>query len=223
LHASFEENGWVNVDLHDGMAKLDTKSWGELFSRSRLVTLNETQVRVLSPEDHFRILCRHLLRHGAWRALWLCDIAVALEAQADEFNWGSCLTDEPRVATMLCCVIGLARQLLRAKPRELPEGVAAHSVPPWLLAAVIRQWDRSQNPNTKGVAVPTLLSKLKSPKRLCSDVYSRWDQPILATVEFNGDFGPSPRLPYQLAYLLSRFREIPGQFVRRGRRRLMNG
>ena len=205
------------------MAKLDTKSWGELFSRSRLVTLNETQVRVLSPEDHFRILCRHLLRHGAWRALWLCDIAVALEAQADEFNWGSCLTDEPRVATMLCCVIGLARQLLRAKPRELPEGVAAHSVPPWLLAAVIRQWDRSQNPNTKGVAVPTLLSKLKSPKRLCSDVYSRWDQPILATVEFNGDFGPSPRLPYQLAYLLSRFREIPGQFVRRGRRRLMNG
>jgi hypothetical protein len=222
LYASFKETGWVNVDIHDGAAKLDTKNWEELFFRSRLVTLNETQVRVFSPEDHFRILCLHLLRHGAWRALWLCDVAVALETQAGEMDWDYCLTDEPRIATMICCVIGLARHLLKAEPRDLPERAATYNIPPWLSAAVIRQWDRCQNPNAQGVAIPTLLSKLKSPKRLCSDVYSRWDQPIRAMVELKGDFGSSARLIYQLAYLFLRFGEIPKQSVRRVRARPTN-
>jgi hypothetical protein len=53
--------------------------WDELFARSRLVPLGDEQVRVLCDEDHLRILCLHLLRSGAWRPLWLCDVALLLE------------------------------------------------------------------------------------------------------------------------------------------------
>lgn len=219
LYALFKEAGWVNVDIHEGVAKLDSKTWDELLSRSRIVTLNDTPVRILSPEDHFRILCLHLLRHGAWRPLWLCDIAVALESQGDEIDWDYCLTEQPQVATMICCVIGLARLLLKARPCGLPARAVTYDPPGWLLDAVVRQWGRCQNPNARAMAVPDLLSKLKTPKRFFSEVYFRWDRPIQATMELKGEFSSSPRLPYQLAYLFRRCREIPKQVMFYSRQR----
>ena len=75
------------VDLHEGTRLLDYHDWNELFSRSQLVPLDQMSVRVLTPEDHLRILCFHLLRHGVERPLGLCDIAVALESQPVDFDW----------------------------------------------------------------------------------------------------------------------------------------
>ncbi|HKR61386.1 MAG TPA: nucleotidyltransferase family protein, partial [Pyrinomonadaceae bacterium] len=70
------------LDLHVGTSMLDDRSWDEVFARSQLVVLDETVVRVLAPEDHLRVLCFHLLRHGVERPIGLCDIAVALEQRA---------------------------------------------------------------------------------------------------------------------------------------------
>jgi hypothetical protein len=37
-------------------------------------------LRILSDEDHLRVLCMHLLRSGARRPPWLCDVALLVEA-----------------------------------------------------------------------------------------------------------------------------------------------
>ena len=90
------------VDLHSGFDKIGVRkqlrskpadAWEELYARSQVVTLEaqskdhspKTQdrsgfpVRILSDEDHLRILCLHLLRSGARRPAWLCDVALIID------------------------------------------------------------------------------------------------------------------------------------------------
>jgi hypothetical protein len=50
------------------------------------VELNGAKIRILGAEDHLRLLCLHLLKHGAWRPLWLCDVAAALESRPSSFD-----------------------------------------------------------------------------------------------------------------------------------------
>jgi hypothetical protein len=80
-------NKSFQIDLHRGFQTLDHKSWDELYSRSHLEELGKVEVRVLCPEDHLRVLCFHFLREGAWRPLWLCDIAVSIEMRSADFDW----------------------------------------------------------------------------------------------------------------------------------------
>ncbi|HEY6329239.1 MAG TPA: nucleotidyltransferase family protein [Blastocatellia bacterium] len=78
----------LNVDLeHREFARLNVRAFDELYERSRSVPLGGTEVRMLSAEDHLSFLCRHSLRHGAWRPLWLCDIALELENRPADFDW----------------------------------------------------------------------------------------------------------------------------------------
>src|SRR6266853_1796751 len=102
------------VDLHRGFKTLDHKSWDELYSRSKLMKLGDVEVRVLSPEDHLRVLCFHFLREGAWRPLWLCDIAVALETRPPDFDWDVFSGKENRRRKWFACVIALVDLLLGA-------------------------------------------------------------------------------------------------------------
>lgn len=99
-----------------------SKAWPELFSRSQLVPLGDTQVRILSEEDHLRILCLHLLRSGAWRTPWLCDVALALETRKPDFDWSVCLGPDATEADWVACGIGLAHELLGAELRQTAEG-----------------------------------------------------------------------------------------------------
>ena len=67
----------------------------------RVIVLPELQVGdelvvavLMNPqetEDQLRQLCLHLLRHGACRPLWLCDVAVMLESLPGDFDWDRCL------------------------------------------------------------------------------------------------------------------------------------
>ena len=91
---------------------LDDRSWDELFSRSELVPLEDAMVRVLSAEDHLRVLCFHFLRHGVERAAGLCDIAVALETRSRHFDWDVCLGENQKRADWIVCTVGLAKELL---------------------------------------------------------------------------------------------------------------
>ena len=54
-----------STDLHRGAAELDDRSFDELYRRSQCVPLGDTHVRIFGPEDHLRLLCLHMLRHGA--------------------------------------------------------------------------------------------------------------------------------------------------------------
>src|SRR6266850_5786072 len=76
------ENLHGYVDLHKGFREVDPlNDEDELFANSQMIMLDDVEVRVLRPEDSLRALCLHLLRHGAFRPLWLCDIAIAVETR----------------------------------------------------------------------------------------------------------------------------------------------
>jgi hypothetical protein len=150
------------VDLHDGFSKLDLVQvkfrsrrgqtlWDELFERSRLVDCGAEKVRVLSDEDHLRVLCLHLLRSGAWRLLWLCDVALAVESGGPDFDWGICLGSDLLKADWIACIIGVAHHLLKADLAKTPLAERATNLPRWLIPAVLRQWDRCRNPDSVGI------------------------------------------------------------------------
>jgi hypothetical protein len=201
------------VDLHEGFSTLDGRDEEELFARSCLVRVGETDVRVLSEEDHLRVLCLHLLRHGAWRPLWLCDVGVALETRSEGFDWKLFLGDDPREADWLACVIGLAHQLLGAKIDDTPVRARALHLPRWLVRAVLRRWNWWFDSEYRNQAVPSLLKHLSEPAKFFRDIYFRCD-PIRATVELKGAFNELPRAPYQLAAVLKRSPEFPRHVAR---------
>jgi len=222
------------VDLHSGFAKLElwhrrparesdhgqdahaSALWDKLFERSQLVPLGEESIRVLGDEDHLRVLCLHLLRSGAWRPLWLCDVAVALESRAADFDWDRCLTSDRKVAEWVACTIGLARELLGAEVRGRRSEVRDQKSTParqprWLGPAILRQWGRSLNPHAIEPALPALSRQMRKRGKFFAEVYARWDQPVRATVALHGRFNNWPRWPYQLAELLLRSSEVPKQ------------
>src|SRR5262249_52114635 len=70
-----------------------------LWERSLVV---ERGIRILGAEDHLAFLCLHMLRHGAWRPLWMCDIAAELESRPDGFNWKVCLGRRRQSGWIMC-------------------------------------------------------------------------------------------------------------------------
>jgi hypothetical protein len=197
----------VWIDLHKGTAALDSAAEESLFERSAVVRIGEVPVRVPSPEDHLRILCLHLLRHGASRPLWLCDVALALESRDTNFNWDVFFGEDKRQADWLQCVLGLAHQLLSAQLDGTPVVGRANTLPGWLPRSVLRRWGNWFNADYRDRARHSLWSHRKEPLRLLEDIYFRCD-PLRATVEMGGPFNSRPRLPYQIAALMRRTPEV---------------
>lgn len=185
------------VDLHRGFKTLDHRSWEELYSRSSLVALGAVEVRVLCPEDHLRVLCFHFLREGAWRPLWLCDIAVALETRSTDFDWDLFTDKNERRRKWFACAIALANLLLGASLDGIPEMLRAKHTPTWFLPTVLREWELRSMPHRHtapmGAAwrAPAQALKLKS-------LSYHWPNPIEATIGVSGPFNEMPRLPFQL-------------------------
>jgi len=188
------------VDLHRGSEKLDGCGFDELFARSRAVRLGSVEVRVLAPEDELRILCLHLLRHGAWRPLWLCDIAVALESRPADFDWDRCLGWNQRRADWVACTLGLAHQLLGAKVDGTPAAERAERLPSWFVPAALKQWELRRR--TRGVV--EVATAIRDPIKLLKDFHHHWPNAIEGTVGTGGPFNELPRLPFQLGDFLWR-------------------
>ncbi|MGI8733839.1 MAG: nucleotidyltransferase family protein [Pyrinomonadaceae bacterium] len=189
------------VDLHNGIGMLDDREWDEVFARSQLVTLENVEVRVLSAEDHFRVLCFHLLRHGVERASGLCDIAVVLESRPAAFSWDICLGENRRHADWIAVTIGLAGELLGAEIGDTPFAVSDRQ-PAWLVKCVLKAWGRPFSSHFTQQA--SLDFYLRHPRGVLQALAARWPTPILGTVGTGGAFNSLPRFPYQLGYLLLR-------------------
>ena len=189
------------VDLHKGTELLDDRQWDDLFKRSRLVQLEETSVRVLAAEDHFRLLCFHLLRHGVERPIGLCDIAVALESRSADFDWRVCLGSGRKHADWIRLVIGLAKQLLGAEIGDVPFEVKP-SQPDWIAKSVLKAWARDFTKHFTQAAPMEFY--LHHPRGWAHALAERWPTPIVGTVGVGGSFNRFPRFPYQLGYLLIR-------------------
>ncbi|HJQ27097.1 MAG TPA: nucleotidyltransferase family protein [Blastocatellia bacterium] len=196
-----------HVDLHDGFAKLDDASTEQLIAGSELARLGDTDVRVLSPEDHLRILCTHLLRHGGYRPLWLCDVAAALESRAADFDWDRCLTADRRTADWVACTIGLAHRLLGVEINDIPVAVSGRKLPGWLLAHVLKQWQAPYATRQSHLQMRydrPMAYHLLHPIGALDAIRRRWPDPLEATIKLRGAFNQLPRLPFQLGYGLLR-------------------
>ena len=129
-----------SIDLHAGVPDLPDRTWHQLWARSQVVPLGSTYVRILAPEDHLRLLAIHQIRHGAWRPLWLCDIAAALEARPTNFDWDYCLSGDRRLSRWVVSVIGLACRLLDARLAHPPLEARVNDLPDWLVNTVLWRW-----------------------------------------------------------------------------------
>lgn len=193
------------VDLHEGFGTLGGARAEELFERSRVLEFGGSRVRVLCEEDHLRLLCFHMLRHGAWRPLWLCDVAAAVETRGGGFEWGRVLGKNRRRANWVLSALGLARKLLAAEVEGTPAEGASSRVPRWLIESVLERWARPFA-TEQGVLRhrAPMRAYLRRPRGLLKDLRNRWPGPVEATIAAGGRFDALPRWPFQLAHSLAR-------------------
>lgn len=195
--------GTTVIDMaHDGPALSCAGGWESLYARSHLTDLNGSKIRVLGREDQLRFLCLHLLRHSAYRPLWLCDVAAALESASADFDWNVALGDDALKRNWVICVIDLARRLLAALPENLPAELKSARAPSWLVAEVLRQWE---HPCTADHLPRELMtSSLRCPWRALPALVNRWPDPVKAVVGLNVPFDDKARLPRQIKFYVVR-------------------
>lgn len=191
------------VDLHAGFPQLRDRPLESVYARSQLVPVDGAPVRLLGPEDHLRLLCLHMLGHGMWRPLWLCDIAAALESTPEGFDWEWFVGGDPRRADWAACALVLAHDLLGARLDRVPGRVRDRRLPSWLAPAALSQWGRVGWQDPQGARTP-MSNYLRRPEGVISALYSRWPNPIEATVGVGGAFNEVPRWPFQVGACLWR-------------------
>ncbi len=209
------EEEHVPVDLHAGFTNLDERDLDDLYAHSELVKLGDVPVRVLGPEDHLRVLCVHLLRHGAWRPLWLCDIAAAVEFRPADFDWDRCLGSKRRLADWVVCSIGLAHELLGSRVDDTPVAERARHLPRWLVPNVLGQWNTPFPTCQAPMRYPEpMATYLRRPAGVLQALRMRWPNAIEATIGVKGPLNGLPRLPFRLAYCLLRTVRFVGRLPR---------
>jgi hypothetical protein len=191
------------VDLHCGLAKFGGGNVDEIYARSHLARLGETKVRILCAEDHLRILSIHMLREGAWRPLWLCDIATAIESRSADFDWERCLTQNRRRADWVICAMRLAQRLLGARVDETPAVCITSPLPRWLVPTILKEWE-SKAPSMSQRHNAPMASFLRYPTGVLKGLRHRWPNPIEATISMGASFNELPRLPFQFGNCLAR-------------------
>ena len=193
------------IDLHRQFVEIGNRSVEELFSRSKMQSLGQEEVRTLGDEDHVALLSIHLLKHGAWRPLWLCDVGAAMESPSPAFDWERCLGDDQTRAGWVKSAFGLAHRLLGARTDKLPLNMKTLVIPEWLEATVLQQWSNPyaiyQAPMNHPVAMADMLRR---PSGLIDGLRQRWPNPIIATISVHGQLNHLPRLPYQVANCIAR-------------------
>ncbi|HMF55159.1 MAG TPA: nucleotidyltransferase family protein [Pyrinomonadaceae bacterium] len=192
-------------DLHKKFEEFPGGNAEELFERSRLVKLGDYDVRVMSEEDHFALLSIHMLRHGAWRPLWLCDIGAALETRAASFDWQICLGRNNRRAKWITCAIGLAREFLGARVNNDEIESRSRELPGWLVQTMLKQWESPFATNQPPMSYPEPMKKyLRNPLGVWEGIRVRWPDPIKATIDLGWAFNGLPRFPVQISHCIAR-------------------
>lgn len=192
----------VTVDLHREFATLGGGNWEEIYARSQLIKLGDNEVRVPSAEDHLRILSIHMLREGAWRPMWLCDVAAAVESRPANFVWNNCVGQSRQTSNWINCALKLAHELLGANIAGTAAADDGKPVPRWLINTVLKEWGATAPSMTLRHQSP-MATHLRSPGTLLPGFRHRWPNPIEGTVVSRGLFNDLPRFPFQLkAYMI---------------------
>ena len=206
------------VEPHITFYRQYERSFDEVMGHSKLVSLNGAQIRVPGDEDHLRFICLHFLFHGGWRPLWLCDVALMVEAAGSEFDWDRCLRGTRKHADWVACVIGLAHQLLGAEIAGTPVAKRAQSLPRWLTKAVLTQWAKGPGMSFAENFSFSAPRRLLQPTALARSFREHWRNPVQASVEMDASFNDVPRGPFQFGSLFLRLPEFVRYYGREIRR-----
>ena len=202
------------VDLHNGFEGLGADSYDEYYMHSQLERAGDFELRVLAPEHQLRALCFHMLRHEAFRPLWLVDVALSVE-RPSRFDWELCFGTDRRRADWVACAIGLAHHLLGACIEDTPVAERATKLPSWLVSTVLECWSRPfAGEYGSNRHVEPMTKYLRDPRGLIEDLRNRWPGAIEATMSVGGPFNRLPRWPFQLANCLQRAARFVKKFPR---------
>ncbi|MBC7898461.1 MAG: nucleotidyltransferase family protein [Saprospiraceae bacterium] len=189
----------LDIDLHNEFRHLDTQPWDELFGRSQLIDLEGTDIRVLCPEDHLRVLCVHWLTDGGAYKEKLWDIYYAVENRGPDFNWDLCLITASEVRRRwIIYTIGLAHEYLGLEIGDLPFADEAKNTPKWLRRAVEKEW------KSPGPPLP-IHTCLGDRKLFLEQIRKRFPpNPIQSTVDMEGSFDADTTTYYQIGSFFKR-------------------
>ena len=192
--AAFE--GGAEVDLQSDLSRyLPDRSAGTLLPPRRSTSrCPGVTIRVLAPADHLRLVCLHQLHHGSWRPLWLCDVAVLLEALPPASPGRTASGEAGIWARASLLWWSSPRRWLGARPSVEPP---ASERPEWFERAVRRAWVRGYRPSPERLQ-GLLLARLPGALR------ARWPDPLSSTLHLDAPFHGLPRLPIQVAELVRR-------------------
>ena len=180
------------VDLHMGVPA-GRGDWASVQARTHEVELGERAVRVFAPEDQLGLLGPHLLFHGAWRPLWLCDIAVLVESLSGDFDWDYLCSRPKRQVDEVRVVVRLAHEVLGADIGRTPWADSNHRLPAWLPKATLAAWSDEHYSTTTSIMLTE--ARLRTVLR---SLRLRWPNPIEVTHRWGMPYNALSRLPLQL-------------------------
>ena len=201
LIATEEKAAAMNIDLHEGLRHLDTRSWEELFDNSILCDLDDMKVRVLKPEDHLRVLCVHWLNDGGADRKRLLDIYYLLKNHAADFDWEKCFAGISEIRKdWIIKTISIVGGEYDLDGFELPFEADIDLLPEWMVKTVRSEWSS----NIKLLPLHTLLGK---PLEFWKQLKKRLPpNPIQATIDMEGRFDNAPRVYYQIGSIFLRLK-----------------
>lgn len=201
------------LDIHRELRHLDTIGWEKLFAASELVKLEGSEVRILSPEDHLRVLCVHWLNDGGVDRERLRDIYYAVENRPPGFDWERCLdAGGAKRKRWIICAIGLAEKYLGLDLSDTPLAGHTKNIPDWLIQTVEREWRRD-------IKLKPLETCLKNRRELFEQIKIRIPpNPIQASIETESEFDDKSRFIPQLADVFLRIKLSARRILRNKRK-----
>ncbi len=197
------------VDLHKGLRHFDKLSWSNLLSNSRLINLENIQIRVLRPEDNLRLICVHWLNDGGAEKEKLWDIYYLVAHRSADFDWSRCLdANGQKRRKWILCAIAVTHLYLNLQIEDTPFADEIKNIlPKWFLPALEKEWaDR-----VKIVRLEKFLQE-RDWKGLREQLRKRLHpNPIGASINLEAHFDNLPRFPYQFADIVLRFNRHLGR------------
>lgn len=182
------------VDLHKGARHLDSLDFSILYENSVFQKCGQANIRILSEEDHLRVLCVHWLNDGGANKERLWDIYYAIENKRQDFNWDKCLgVVNQKRRFWIICAIGLAHKYLGLKIEEFPFKEEIKKIPYWVYRTVEKEWSSE-------VKLIPIYNVYRDKSKLWKQIKKRFNpNPIQATIDVRGAFNTTPRIFYQVA------------------------